>query len=128
MKSGLDCHAQVQLSLNGVEALGTAVGSNTALESYRLIARATLDAMVKFIDADCAFSLGDLQICTLGGNEVFAVEVKKLQGRKDESLFGCCRIARDPSDAVVFATLDAINRVFEAIKKKEHTEYEVEPS
>ena len=128
LRSGLTCHAQVQLSLADVEALGTAVGSNSSIETYRLIAAATLDAMAKFLDADCVFSLGDLQLTRFGGMEVFLVEVKKLEGRKDESLLGCCRVTRDPGDAVVYATLDAINRVFGVVRKKEQTEYEVEPS
>jgi len=128
LTSGLKCHAQVELSLNGVEALGTAVGSSSTYETYRLISLATLNAMEKFIDEDCIFSLGDLQVFKFAGDDLFVVEVKKLEGRGELSLTGCCRITRDPDRAVVFATLDAVNRVFAGLKKKEHIEYEVGPS
>jgi hypothetical protein len=124
----MQTHAQVILCLGSVEALGAAVGPSVRLNKYRLAAAATLHAVQHFIADECSFNLGDLSIVRMGTDEVVVVTVDFLSSRGERSVSGSCVAKTDDIlYSVVCATLDAINRTFEALKTKEPMEYEIEP-
>ncbi|MDI6809350.1 MAG: hypothetical protein QME66_10265 [Candidatus Eisenbacteria bacterium] len=126
--SGNKAHAQVELSLNGLEILGSASGSSSRENSLRLVGDAALQAIEGLIDDDCAFSLGNVEVVRLGSEEVVLVGVRLLCGRTEKVLAGSCVVEEEVQKSVVYAVLDAVNRVFGRLRLKEETEYEVRPA
>ncbi len=124
----LKAHAQVVLSLNSIEALGTAVGPSSRLNKHRLVANATLDALAHFVADDCSFSLEDVGVVGLGRDRVVLVTVDFLSISEERTVSGSCIAAEDDLlYSVVCATLDAVNRIFEGLRTKEPLEYEIKP-
>jgi hypothetical protein len=124
----LEAHAQVVLTHNSIEALGTAVGPSARLNKYRLMATAALNAVHQLIAEECSFSLGDVSVVGMGRDDVIVVTVDFLSPSEERIVSGSC-VARedDVLYSVVCAALDAVNRIFEGLRTKEPLEYEIEP-
>jgi hypothetical protein len=120
--------AEVTLSAGSVHATGRAVGPNTRFDVRRIVARAALDAMTKLVEGDPVLSLGELEEKELGTKRVLVVCVNRTHGRTESSLFGCCEIGYDPTQAVIFAVLDALNRLVGTLRPRQPVEYEVGPA
>ncbi len=124
----LQAHAQVVLTHNSVEALGTAVGPSTRLNKYRLMATAALNAVHHLIAEECSFSLGDVSVVGVGRDDVIVVTADFLSPSGERIVSGSCVAKEDDAlYSVVCATLDAVNRTFEGLRTKEPLEYEIEP-
>ncbi|HET9232856.1 MAG TPA: hypothetical protein VFP10_01800, partial [Candidatus Eisenbacteria bacterium] len=121
------CLARVELSLEGREAVGEAHGGNTSRRLPFLVSEATLDALSKFVDPDCSLTLVDLKCLTLDDDEVVLVMVKLFKDRSEKTLTGSAVVAQSLQQAVVYATLSALNRALGRLQFREPIEYEVRP-
>ncbi len=120
--------AQVELGWKGATRLGTATGSATREGAQGLIATATLGAVQEFLEGDVVLSLQDIDLVRLGRQEVVVVSLSLLAHRSEKTLVGCCTVEQDTQQAVVLATLSALNRVVGGLKTREPTEYVLRPA
>ena len=120
--------AQVELGWRGVTRLGTAAGSATREGAQGLIASATLSAVQEFLEDGIALSLQDIELLRLGKQDVVVVSLSLLAHRSEKTLVGCCTVEQDTQQAVVLATLAALNRVVGGLKTREPTEYVLRPA
>jgi hypothetical protein len=119
---------EVTLSAGSVQATGRATGASTRWDVRRVVAQSTLDAVAKLVDGDPALSLGELEERELGDKQVVLVCVNRAQGRGEVNLIGCCESGYDPTQAVIFAVLDAINRIVGTFRPREPVEFEIGPA
>ena len=120
--------AQVELGWKGVNRLGSASGSATREGAQGLIASATLAAVQEFLEDGLALSLQDIELMRLGKHEVVVVSLSLLAHRSEKTLVGCCTVEQDAQQAVVLATLAALNRVVGGLRTREPTEYVLRPA
>lgn len=126
--SGPRVQAQVELNWKGVPRLGTASGLSTREGSHRLIAQATLAAVQEFLEDDVALSLEGIEFVRIGRRDAVLVALELLAHREHKGLMGCCTVEQDAQQAVVLATLSALNRVVGGLQTKEPTEYVLRPA
>ncbi|MCA9752406.1 MAG: hypothetical protein KC591_09460 [Gemmatimonadetes bacterium] len=119
---------EVVLSARGLQATGRAAGPGTRWEVRRTVAQATLDAIAKLVDGEPSFSLGEVEEKELGDKRVILVCVNRSLGRSESHLIGCCQVGFDPTQAPVFAVLDALNRFLGTLNPREPVEYEIGPA
>ena len=124
---GLGCEVQVELGSGGRVLAGTATGVPATLGTERLVFAATLDALTKLVSDDVKLLPGDLTLTQVGGGEVIVVEVLLIRTRLEQQLIGACLVGQDRHRSVVFAVLDAVNRVLTRLAPKRWVEYRVEP-
>jgi hypothetical protein len=120
--------AQVELGWKGVTRLGTSTGSATREGAQSLIASATLAAVQEFLEDGIALSLQDIDLVRLGKQDVVVVSLSLLAHRSEKTLVGCCTVEQDTQQAVVLATLAALNRVVGGLRTREPTEYVLRPA
>lgn len=126
--SKLAAVVRVRLLLADRAAQGEALGSSSKREIPRLVARATLDAMARFLQQETRLELMDLETMRFAGEDMVLVGVRFLQGREEKSLTGSCVVERDLHQSVVYATLHALNRVFGRLEFREPVEFELHAS
>jgi len=120
--------AQVELGWKGVTRVGSATGSATREGANGLIAEATLSAVQEFLEEEWVFGLQDIDLVRLGRQEVVVVALSLLAHRNEKTLVGCCTVEQDTQQAVVLATLAALNRVVGGLRTREPTEYILRPT
>jgi hypothetical protein len=125
---GARAQAQVELRWKGVLRMGNASGWCSREGAQRLVAAATVAALQEFLDADVALGVEDVEVVRMGGHEVVIVGLALLTHRQEKILAGCCTVGRDLPQAVVLATLSALNRVVGGLKTKEPIEYILRPA
>lgn len=126
--SGARVQAQVELRWKGVHRMGSASGWSTRSTSHRLIAQATLAAVQEFLDEDLALGLGGLEFVRVGRSRVAVVGLELIAHRETRTLYGSCAVGRDAQQAVVLATLAALNRVIGGLRTREPVEYVLRPT
>lgn len=119
---------EVTLSSGPVQAMGRASGPNTRYDVRRVIAQATLDSVTKLVDGEPVFSLGELEEKDLGTKRVVLVCVNRSQGRSEANLIGCCETGYDSTQSVIYAVLDALNRLISTLRPRQAVEYEIGPT
>ena len=102
--------ASVVLTEEGQMFEGTATGGNSTQGRFRVIAEATLEAIHKFLNKNYIFVLSDAIKINLADREAIAVSVFHFTDYGEECLSGSSVIKYDDNEAVVKATLDAVNR------------------
>jgi hypothetical protein len=122
------CRVQVELSLDERQAVGESVGPNSARQLPLLVGEATLEALSKFLDTDCALSLADLRVLPLGDEEVVLALVRLHKDRSEKTLAGSAPVGSNLQQSVVYATLNALNRVLGRLRFREPVEYELRPT
>lgn len=125
---GSRAQAQVELRWKGLLRMGSTSGWCTREGSQRLVAQATLAALQDFLPADVALGLEDVELTRVGRQEVAVVALALLSHRQERILTGCCSVGRDVQQAVVLATLAALNRVVGGLKTREPIEYILRPA
>ncbi len=120
--------AQVELRWKGMLRMGSASGWCSRQGSHRLVAAATLTALQEFLDDDVALGVEGVHVVGMGGHEIVIVGVTLLTHRQEKLLTGCCTVGRDLPQAVVLASLSALNRVIGGLKTKEPIEYVLRPA
>jgi len=125
---GARAQAQVELRWKGVLRMGSASGWCSREGANRLVAAATLAALQEFLDDDIALGVEGVHVIQMGGHEVAIVGLALLTHRQEKLLTGCCTVGRDLPQAVVLASLSALNRVIGGLKTKEPIEYILRPA
>jgi hypothetical protein len=126
--AGSRAQAQVELRWKGVPRMGSASGWSTREGAHRLIATATLNSIQEFLDDDVALGVADVEFVQMGRRQVAVVGLTLLAHRQEKLLVGSCTVEQDVQQAVVLATLTALNRVVGGLRTKEPTEYVLRPA
>jgi hypothetical protein len=115
VSSGLDVTATVTLSADGRTAQGEAQGSASQSGVQRAVAAATLRA-VEALSGDAArFELDHLEVTQLGAERTVLISLTMLSAKGTERLTGAATVREDVRQAVIRATLDALNRRLESL-------------
>jgi hypothetical protein len=126
--AGPRAEAQVELRWKGLSRMGSAAGSATRDAAHTLIAAATLAAVQEFLEDDWALSLQGIESIRLGRREAVVVGLALIGHRVEKSLVGSCTVEQDAQQAVVLATLAALNRVVGGLRTREPVEYVLRPA
>lgn len=102
----------VYLKMGNNEVMGTADGVPTAKNWLWLAALATVNALSQYLTPDVSFVVEDVSITSSRSTRIALVSVRLFAFGKDQLLTGSCPVSHDDREAVVKATLDAINRKF----------------
>ncbi|HTR96704.1 MAG TPA: hypothetical protein VMH61_02285, partial [Candidatus Acidoferrales bacterium] len=97
-------------------------------ESHRLVAQATAAAVQEFLADPIALGVAAVEIVAVGRSRVAIVSLTLIAHRQEKLLTGSCTIEQDTPQAVVLATLAALNRVVGGLRVKEPTEYVLRPT
>jgi hypothetical protein len=111
-RQGKTVEARVRVEYRGAGAEGIAQGPGTGNGRIRAIAEATLSAVQRFIKVSSVLFLDDCGVVQIGTKHAAAVCVLELDGDVEQTYIGACLVKQDELDAVVRATLDAVNRRF----------------
>jgi hypothetical protein len=120
---GQRTQAQVELRWKGLPRIGNASGWSARDDAHRLVALATALAVQEFLADPIALNVRDVSFVDSGGKRVAIVVLLLLAHRHEKVLSGCCTVEQDTPQAVVLATLSALNRLVAGLRAKEPTEY-----
>lgn len=109
---GVQAKVSVVLALSSRDYEGVATGPASYTGRTRLVALATLDAVEKIVQGSYGFALEDVTIVKLGRESVATACVVLVSPLGEEIFSGSAVVKQNENDAVVRATLDAINRRF----------------
>lgn len=126
--SGPRTQAQVELRWLGLPRIGSATGWSARDEAHRLVAQAAAAAVQEFLADPVALNVQGVEFATFGRHRVAVVALSFVAHRQEKLLTGTCRVEQDTPQAVVLATLDALNRVVGGLRVKEPTEYVLRPT
>ena len=107
--TGLESTATVTLASNGHLYDGVSTAPATASSRPRLIARATLAAVMEFKSVG-ACDVEHSQVVTVGGREVAVSVIQVLTPDGEQTVTGSALVRGDEADAVARSVLDALNR------------------
>jgi hypothetical protein len=122
------CSVRVELALGNRETVGEASGNPAGYQVSRLVAEATLAAVTKFLEPGYSLVLTEIKTIVLGGEEIVLVAVKFFKERAEKTLVGSCSVDHSLQQSVVYATLDALNRILGRLRYREPVEYEIRPT
>jgi hypothetical protein len=115
VSSGLDVTASVTLSSGERTAVGEARGAASQTGVHRAVASATLRAVEELVDGQVRFELDHIEVTPMGTERTVLVALTLLTGRGTERLTGAAGVREDVRQAVIRATLDALNRRLEML-------------
>lgn len=118
--------AEVELIRDEVEVFGSAKSDNPNTNHQRVVAEATLKAVGEILDENIRLCLSECVEVVLGEDIAIVIKVDLLQGRERRSLAGCSLFSGNSNQTVVFATLDAVNRVLGVLKSGSAIEYKIQ--
>jgi hypothetical protein len=118
--------AEVELTRESLNAFGAAASGNIALPVWSVVAEATLRAVSEFLDDEVRLCLIGVVKAPLGDDEAMLVRVDVVTSRWTKSLAGCALVGGHDNQSVVFATLDAVNRVSGKLEFKTSIEYKIQ--
>ena len=107
---GNQVEIRVEIARGDQIVSGVAVGPASARNRQRLIAQATLTALASRSQSGYNFVLEDLTVVPLAGKRAAVVAVSLLSPLGEEFLTGTAVVIEEEPEAIVRATLDAINR------------------
>ncbi len=117
--------AEVELSRDGDAAFGSAQTDKPALSPLEVIAEATLEAVSDYLDEVSRLCLLGVRRVAFGDTTAIVVRVDLVNGRDRKALAGTSVDSGNENQTVVFATLDAINRVLGKLDVKSSVEYKI---
>lgn len=126
--AGARTQAQVELRWKGLPRMGSASGWSTRVGAHRMVAAATVAAVQEFLADEMALAVQDVRIVRVGRRRAVVVSLAMLGHRSEKWLTGSCVIEQDLQQAVVLATLSALNRLVGGLPAKEPTEYVLRPT
>lgn len=115
VSSGLDVTATVTLTSDGRTSTGESRGSASQSGVQRAVATATLRAVEELSGDIARFELDRLEVSHLGADRMVFVALTMLSSRGTERLTGAAAVREDVRQAVIRATLDALNRRLETL-------------
>ncbi|ODA41133.1 hypothetical protein [Desulfosporosinus sp. BG] len=89
---------------------GLAQGPSSSHNKLRLFVEATLKALAPLTLDDFIFATEDVGITQLAKQQIALVSITLIASAGEQSLVGCALVKNDDREAVVKATLDAVNR------------------
>ena len=126
--AGARTQAQVELRWKGLPRMGSASGWSTRDGAHRMVAMATVAAVQEFLAEDLALAVQEVEAVRLGRRRAVLVTIAMLTHRREKLLSGSCVVEHDLQQAVVLATLSALNRLVGGLRVKEPTEYVLRPT
>jgi hypothetical protein len=108
--------ARVELSAGGQILEGIAEGPASTYNKLRIFVDATIKAIESFTLEGCFFVADDVAITVLAKLQVAQVAITMLAEGREQPLVGCAMVGNDVREAVVKATLDAVNRKLRVMK------------
>jgi hypothetical protein len=117
--------AEVELSREFDTAFGSAQTDWPNTSTYEVIAEATLQAVSESLDESTKLCLRRVRQVTLDDAIALVVLVDLLTGRDRKGLVGASVVSGNENQTVVFATLDAVNRVLGKLDLKSSVEYKI---
>jgi hypothetical protein len=121
--NGPRTQVQVELRWKGLPRIGNASGWSTRDDAHRLVAQAAAHAVQEFLADPIALNVRDVTLVDAGGRKVAVVVMSLHAHRHEKVLSGSCSVEGDTPQAVVLATLAALNRIVAGLRVKEPTEY-----
>jgi len=115
VSAGLDVTASVTLASGDRTAVGEARGSATSSGVHRAVALATLRAVEQLVGDAVRVELEHLDVTPMGTERTVVVLLTLLTERGGETLTGAATVRDDVRQAVIRATLDALNRRLELL-------------
>jgi hypothetical protein len=115
VSSGLDVTATVTLAYGGVVAQGDATGTATQSGVQRAVAIATLRSVEQLLAKPARFELEHIEVTLMGRDRTVVVALTMLGRGGSERLTGAAAVREDVRQAVIRATLDALNRRLEPL-------------
>jgi hypothetical protein len=115
VSSGLDVTVTVTLGHNGRDSVGEASGTATQSGVHKAVALATLNAVEGFIGQSVRFEVDHLEVTQMGSARTVVAGVTLVSSRGVERLTGAAVVREDVRQAVIRATLDAVNRRIEKL-------------
>ncbi len=88
----------------------TIQGPNSKNNIYRLVVQATLECVHNFLGRRDVFIVEDIEKISLAKQEVITIAITYLSEDKEGLLVGSAVLKKDDYEAIVKATLDAVNR------------------
>ena len=117
--------AEVELSRESAEAFGSSESENPSATALTVVSEATLRAVSEFLDDQTRLCLGGVLKVSLAGADAILVRVDVVGARYNKTLAGSAMVDGNEAQAVVFATLDAINRLTGKFEFKSSIEYKI---
>lgn len=108
--SGVMATVTVDLELEGDPYIGEASGAASQTGRLRLVAQATLNAVEQYTHGSHSFALEDVTIVQLGREKVAVSCMALVTPLGEQTFVGSALVRQNDNDAIVKATLDAINR------------------
>jgi len=115
VSAGLGVSTQVTLSWRSQTFPGEASAAATPTSVHRSVAQATLRAVEGVVEGKARFELEQLEMNQLGPDRAVVVVISMLTRVGAERLTGVSVIREDVRQAVIRATLDALNRRIESL-------------
>jgi hypothetical protein len=115
VSAGFDVTASVTLAFGGRTAVGEARGMASPTGVHRAVATATLRAVERLVGDAVRVELEHLEITALGSERTVVVLLTLLTRTGSEPLTGAAAVRDDVRQAVIRATLDALNRRLELL-------------
>jgi len=92
---------------------------------YKVVAEATINAVIKLIDEDFNLCLSGIEQIEISKREAIVASVKIVDGRKADYLSGTAFVEQDGNEASALAVLDAVNRPFGRWKSRKQIHYRI---
>jgi hypothetical protein len=108
--AGVYVNVAVILELEGEAFTGRATGPASRTGRDRLVAEATLDAIMQYLQGAFTFALEDVEIVRLGREDIAVSCVVLVTSLGEQAFAGSALVRQNDKDSIVRATLDAINR------------------
>ena len=115
VSAGLGVTTSVSLSWLGQAYIGESSAAATPTSVHRSVATATLRALEDVVGTAARFELEQIEINQLGPDRAVVVVVAMLTKVGSERLTGVSVVREDVRQAVIRATLDALNRRLESL-------------
>jgi hypothetical protein len=115
--SGSRISVTVELAWHDERIVGTATGPAAQSTKLRMVAEATLNALEQALDEDVAFGVSAVDITNVGAHLVAIAVIVFVVGGSERVLTGSAIGARYPSQAMVRAVLDALNRHVPSLRR-----------
>ena len=118
--------AEVELARDLSATFGASTSPNTSAAPWPVIADATLRAISEFLDDTTRLCLSGVVKVPMGDDQAVVVRVDVVFPRCTKSLAGCALVDGNENQSVVFATLDAVNRVIGKLNFRTSVEYKIQ--
>lgn len=107
----------VTLHWHDEKLTGSAQGPAASTTRMRLVAEATLVALEQALDENAAFAISAEAVHRVGAEDVAIAQVVLVIGGRERMMVGSALVGSDPSQAMVRAVLDAVNRQVPGLRR-----------